>query len=146
VRKAYDGGRAAHAIASTNRSAEHFHEWRKAAKNLWYQVTLLEPISPKQLDALAQELETLGDCLGEDHDLFVLHCWLKERRRGNKRSKQMALLQQSIADRQRDLRTQALDIGKQFYDEIGAAFCQRLEKYWNSWREKKSAAEAPPKS
>ena len=147
VRKAYDEGRAAHAVALTNRSAEHFHKWRKAAKSLWYQVTLLEPISPEELDALAQELETLGDCLGEDHDLFVLQCWLKERRRGNKKqTKQLALLRQAIADRQRDLRTQALDVGKYFYEEIGTAFCKRLENYWNAWREKKSVAEAPTKS
>jgi CHAD domain-containing protein len=140
VRKAYDEGRAAHADASTNRSAEHFHEWRKAAKSLWYQITLLEPMWPEQLDALAQELEILGECLGEDHDLFVLQCWLRERRRENKRSaKQLATLQHLIADRQRDLRTQALDIGKHFYDEIGIAFCQRLENYWNTWREKNAS-------
>jgi CHAD domain-containing protein len=142
VREAYDEGKAAHAIASENRSAEHFHQWRKAAKDLWYQVTLLEPIWPEQLDALAQELKTLGDCLGEDHDLFVLRCWLKERHGEKaKTTKRLTLLQQLIADRQRDLRTQALDIGKQFYEEISSAFCRRLETYWNTWRENKSSTE-----
>src|SRR3954463_8253527 len=69
VKKSYGEGRRAQESALRNRSAQHFHEWRRAAKTLWYQMTLLAPMSPAQMEVLACELETLGECLGEDHDL-----------------------------------------------------------------------------
>ena len=46
-------------------------------------------------------------------------------------------LQQLIEDRQRDLRTCALDIGKHFYNEDPSAFGARIEHYWNAWRGEK---------
>jgi CHAD domain-containing protein len=133
VKKAYAKGQRAHQMALSNRSAEHFHEWRRAAKELWYELTMLHAISPEEMDMMARDLETLGEILGDDHDLFVLQCWLKERKHGRKTRKELPLLQRLIEARQRDLRIQALDIGKDFYAETPNAFCKRLEDYWLTW-------------
>ena len=135
VERAYEGGRAAYESALMNRSAEHFHEWRKAAKDLWYEVTMLAHVAPEPMAAMASELEDLGETLGDDHDFFLLQCWIDEQKR--KPAKQFALLQQLIEDRQRDLRTCALDIGKHFYNEDPSAFGARIEHYWNAWRGEK---------
>ena len=53
-------------------TAEDFHAWRKATKDLWYAVRLFEPAWPGPLDALAAELHALSQLLGDEHDLTVL--------------------------------------------------------------------------
>src|SRR3954470_11873138 len=136
LERAYEDGRAAYESALTNRSAEHFHEWRKAAKDLWYEVTLLAQVAPEPMERMAGELEELGEALGADHDLFLLQCWIDEQKRKRKPAKPFVLLQQLIEDRQRDLRTRALDIGKHFYAEEPPVFCARIKNFWDLWRDK----------
>jgi len=45
---------------------------RKQVKYLWYQVCILNPMWPKPLDILAEELSKLADYPSEDHDLAML--------------------------------------------------------------------------
>jgi CHAD domain-containing protein len=52
--------------------AEQLHEWRKRVKDLWYQQRLLRDVWPGVLKAQADELDALGELLGDDHDLSVL--------------------------------------------------------------------------
>src|SRR5262249_46091072 len=72
VKTAYSQGRYAYQTVLKDSSPKNFHDWRKSAKQLWYQTTLLRPLWPEQMDAMASELEALGEYLGDDHDLFVL--------------------------------------------------------------------------
>lgn len=48
------------------------HDWRKAAKRHWYHVRLLRRAWPAVVNAWADELDTLGELLGDHHDLAVL--------------------------------------------------------------------------
>jgi hypothetical protein len=72
VRNAYRQGRRAYRRALETPQAEHFHAWRKRAKDLWYQVTLVRPVWPEQMTAIADRLNALGEYLGDDHDLVVV--------------------------------------------------------------------------
>ena len=72
VKRVYKQGRQSFAKAIEQPSAEHFHEWRKDVKYLWYQIRLLKPIWPRMLERLSDELETLGEYLSDDHDLTLL--------------------------------------------------------------------------
>jgi len=134
VRTAYKEGRRAYHIVLKDSSAENFHEWRKRTKDLWYQVGLFRPVWPEQLDAMAHELETLGDYLGDDHDLVVLRQSLEEQDRETSRSRELKILHGLIDKRQRELRAAALRLGKRFYCGKPSAFCERLARYWRSWR------------
>ena len=72
VEAVYRECREAYRRALQTNSSEDFHEWRKSAKQLWYQLKLLEQIWPEQMNRMVCELETVGEYLGEDHDLFML--------------------------------------------------------------------------
>ncbi|HWH67850.1 MAG TPA: CHAD domain-containing protein, partial [Candidatus Sulfotelmatobacter sp.] len=72
VQASYAQGRRAYHRVQAEPMAENFHEWRKGAKDLWYQVRLLRPIWPEQMCMLAGELSRLTELLGEDHDLLML--------------------------------------------------------------------------
>ena len=53
VKAAYSLGRCAYQTALKDSSPENFHEWRKRAKDLWYQVSLLRPVSLASAGATA---------------------------------------------------------------------------------------------
>ena len=51
---------------------EPMHEWRKRAKDHWYQARLLAPIWPEAMAPVAEAASTLTEDLGDHHDLGVL--------------------------------------------------------------------------
>ena len=103
VKTAYSKGRCAYQTVLKDPAPENFHEWRKRAKDLWYQVSLLRPVWPEQMDAMASELETLGEYLGDDHDLFVLQEAVEGRCASNGNARELETLIQLIEKRQREL-------------------------------------------
>src|SRR6185369_16460521 len=46
VKSSYGEGRQAYQTVLKSSTPENFHEWRKRAKDLWYQIRLLRPIWP----------------------------------------------------------------------------------------------------
>ena len=141
VKTTYTNGQHAYQIALKDSSPENFHEWRKRAKDLWYQVTLLRRVWPEQMDAMAEELETLGEYLGDDHDLVMLRQAAQERCANKGRARELETLNGLIEQRQRELRAAALALGARFYAEKPSPFCNRLAGYWQIWcGERKSSA------
>jgi CHAD domain-containing protein len=141
VKTAYRQGRSAYRTVLTDSSAANFHEWRKRAKDLWYQVSLLQPVWPEQMDAMAGELEKLGEYLGDDHDLCVLQLAVEERTVGldNDHPRELQVLTGLIEQRHHELRSAALALGARFYADKPTAICNRLGRYWEIWRRGKKA-------
>jgi CHAD domain-containing protein len=139
VKRAYSHGQCAYQTVLKDSSAENLHEWRKRAKDLWYQVALLRPVWPEQMDAMASELETLGEYLGDDHDLVVLREAVKEQCAGDGNARELETLDGLIEQRQRELRAAALALGARFYAEKPSTFCNRLGGYWQTWRSEKKS-------
>ena len=131
LKSTYRQGRRAARMAMREPAPENFHTWRKRTQDLWYQVRLLRPIWPEQLEAMAGELKTLGKLLGDDHDLVVLTQDRDDRLLNPREWEALAGL---IAQRQHELRAEALALGARFYAEKPAVFCTRLARYWKSWR------------
>ena len=121
----YGGGRKAMRAAFADPHDEAFHEWRKLAKDLWYQTQVLEGCCPPQLRALTELLDELGDQLGEDHDLAVL---------AGLAAASPALGERRTA-RQEALRRDAWLLGRRIYAERTPAFLRRMRAYWQVWRE-----------
>ena len=55
------------AIKDTN--TKNLHTFRKRVKELWYQLRLLHPLAPGVFQELNDELKTIGEYLGQVHDL-----------------------------------------------------------------------------
>ena len=148
VKSAYGEGLRAYQTVLKDPAPENFHEWRKRVKDLWYQISLLRPVWPEQMDAIARELETLGEYLGDDHDLFILQQSVREQCAGDGDQRELEVLHGLIEERQRELRAAAVALGTRFYAEKSSTFCERLGGYWNTWRREKNpcaqSAEATP--
>jgi len=109
---------------------ESVHEWRKAVKQLWYQIRLVEASAPSVLEPFGRTLDSLAEALGDDHDLAVLVERLQKDpdRYGGKRTvkqaRRMARVQQD------DLRRRAFRLAATVYAERPRAFSRRMQTYW----------------
>ena len=121
----YAGGRTAMRAAFAEPHDEAFHQWRKRAKDLWYQAQVLEGSCAPQLRALSEMLAELGDRLGEDHDLAVLAT----------AAAASPALAERLAERHAVLREAARQLGRKIYAERPRAFLRRMQVYWQVWRE-----------
>lgn len=131
VKRAYRRGRRAMKAAAADPSEGNFHEWRKRAKDLWYQLRLLGPTWSELLGPVAEEAHRLTDLLGDHHDLAVLRADLRERRLGEEETR---ALEAAIDARQAELAEAAFDRGRRLYAERPKAYARRLRRYWEAWR------------
>ncbi len=107
------------------------HEWRKAVKQLWYQVRLLEPAAPSVLGPLETSLDGIAEALGDDHDLAVLleHLAAAPDRYGG--AVAIADVGRVARARQDDLRADAFRLAFSVYAERPGSFVARLRAYWH---------------
>ena len=144
VKTSYRKGRQNYCIALADPKPEKFHEWRTSVKDLRYQVRLLRRMWPEQMDAVAEELEALGEFLGDDHDLFMLQQAVVRRPKTDGHARELETLKGLIQQRQAELRAAALELGERFYAEKPSVFCKRLGGYWHIWRRKKKSSASLP--
>ncbi|HWN72285.1 MAG TPA: CHAD domain-containing protein [Solirubrobacterales bacterium] len=130
--RTYRRGRQAMKAAAETGGEGDFHEWRKRAKDLWYELRLLEAAWPRVLGATAEEAHRLSELLGAHHDLAVLRADLGERRLGEAET---VALEAAIARRQERLAAEALSLGHRLYAERPRDFSHRLRRYWKAFRQ-----------
>jgi CHAD domain-containing protein len=118
LREVYRQGRARHRHAARRGGTDlrRMHEWRKRVKDLRY---ASEAIDSRQTrgGGLARRADELAEVLGEDHDLGLLDAWLREQRRGGRRSvrRSAKALRRTISRRRRRLQRRALRKGERLY-------------------------------
>jgi len=133
LQESYSQGQKSLAVARQEATPENLHQWRKHVQDLWHQVRLLGPIHPEDLRATADQLKTLSQYLGDDHDLVML--WQFVRRRCARwHAREMELLKELIELRRQELQAEVFRRGSLLYGEKPSAFCRRLENYWRSWK------------
>jgi len=129
--KGYEQGRRALKRTLAEPRAENVHEWRKRAKDLWYQLRIVREAWPSLLGETAEQAHELADLLGDHHDLAVLADDLASRDEIGDKS----AFGNAIKRRQDELLAAALDLGQRLYAEKPKAFKRRLKRYWIAWRE-----------
>lgn len=136
IKDSYNAGREACRAARRGPAPGIFHEWRKRVKDLWHYLQLLRPVSPEQMGAAADDLEKLGEYLGDDHDLHLLELTAAATLVGPRHREVLGKLRRLIKSRQSELRSKALTLGSRFYREAPSIFCENLHQYWRVWRSK----------
>lgn len=127
--RTYRRGRRAMKAASRRRREADFHEWRKRAKDLWYELRLLSGAWPGPLEATAEEAHHLTELLGDHHDLALLREDLRGRNLGEEET---AALEAAIGRRQGELAAAALPLGRRLYAERPKDFSRRMRRYWSA--------------
>jgi CHAD domain-containing protein len=133
LKRAYSRGRTQLEHVETDPSPEAIHEWRKRVKDLWYHLRLVENAWPEVFAQLTAEAHEIANLLGDHHDLTALAGSLTDGSLGLTEPQQKSLLG-LIEQRQLELTTAALPIGRRIYAEKPKAFARRVEAYWEAWR------------
>jgi CHAD domain-containing protein len=130
----YRQGRDAFALAYAEPTVEHFHDWRKRVKDHWYHVRLLRNIWPDVMKSYEDELDHLGDLLGDDHDLAIFRETLLTEENNVNGGDATHALQGLIAQRQTELRTEAATLGRRIFAERpNKGFATRIQHYYKAW-------------
>jgi CHAD domain-containing protein len=117
--RAYARGVKALALAQDDTTATNLHDWRKRAKDLWYQQRLLRDAWPELLKAQADAADQLTKLLGDDHDLAQLAEHLPEE----------TVVLDAIAELRAELQAETWQLGRRLYAETPKAFGRRLRRY-----------------
>jgi CHAD domain-containing protein len=137
LRKTYrKGHRLLEAIQATPDVPDaQWHELRKRAKDLGYQLALLKKL--KGVKALLAKLEKIGDALGDARDLTLLRDYLnKVRDKRELTPQELQSYRRFLAhvDRRREeLHQRALQIAQTVYRNPSKKFAKRMAERWRAW-------------
>ena len=132
LKRSYKDGRRAFLRARCDPSAAALHEWRKRAKDLWYEQRLLGRAGGPAIAGQAKDAHRLSDLLGDDHDLVVLRRELAEA--GLRVAADTDAVVALIDERRRSLQAEALALGRRIYSEPPSAFVRRMRRSWKAGR------------
>jgi CHAD domain-containing protein len=131
VQRTYKRGPRVLDAAIEKMTTKNLHAFRKCAKELSYQVRVLQPLAPAIFEQLNDELKTIGECLGQLHDLAFVTERLWSFGARNKQGDR--ILSALIAVRTDELRATAIALGERFYAERPRLFARRIAKYFSEW-------------
>ena len=131
LRRTYREGRRAMSGAGM---PNELHEWRKRVKEHWYHAQLLRNVYPAMMKAYASTLSDLSRALGDHHDLFELRQLVVQNPVEFGRTRAIVSLLDAIDVRQRELESEAQEIGRRVYAERSGAWLARMKNYWDTWR------------
>jgi CYTH domain-containing protein/CHAD domain-containing protein len=121
--RGYRRGRNSMKAARKSGEPEHFHNWRKRAKDLRYQLEMLEPRLSSSFTELREMAEELAEMLGDLHDLDVLGDDLAQRSLDEEGKSQMSAL---ILESRERLVQECLELGRDTYKQKPGKFINRL--------------------
>ena len=111
---------------------EALHEWRKRAKDHWYQARLLRPIWPEMMDPHVRAADDLGELLGQINDLAVF----RERLDAADLGGALRSEAQDLATvRHDELMAQVVPLGRRLFAGRAASLTER----WGAWWRQRAA-------
>ncbi len=131
VRRSYRLGRKGLRSAGAESNIENFHSWRKKVKEVWYQARILQCLNPAVMREMADAAKTLGQELGDLHDLAFFRNRLEAG--DSSCDDERIVLLGLICRRAPELEQIALDLGARFFAEKPLAFERRLLRYAREW-------------
>jgi CHAD domain-containing protein len=140
IHRSYRRGRKRLREIEQETSDETLHEWRKRAKDLWYQLRLIRDADSDLIGNLADQTHDLSDHLGDDHDLVLLREQAQRRGEDFGEPGDQRLLLELIDQRRGELQFAASSLGERIYSEKPKKFVKRLEARWKLWRKREPIA------
>jgi len=140
VQRTYKRGRDILNDVTRKASTRKLHSFRKRAKELWYQLRLLRPLAPDVFKELNDELKTIGECLGQVHDLAFVAQRLSSIGPATRPGERG--LNALIDSRKQELKRTAIALGQRFYAERPREFARRISRYFSEWETAKARCPA----
>ena len=143
IRRVYKRGYRALHQARETRQMDDFHEWRKRAKYLRYQLDMLHRLWPAVMDTWEDELHEVTDLTGTAHDLYELREALLDEDPDLLRDPAGLLLHALLDKQQHFLEEHVLLLGAKFYTADPDSFCDRVEVFWKQHQAEQAKERLP---
>ncbi|MGC9344464.1 MAG: CHAD domain-containing protein [Bacteroidales bacterium] len=116
-------------VIENNEDPVAIHTLRKRVKYLWYQIQMLEPVFPEQINAIAVSLDQIADELGihRDNYLFQLSLQKNDFFQLNKTHRSEIM---KITNKEKKLQA-AIEAAQKFYSEKPKDFTGRIRNWYN---------------
>jgi len=116
-------------------NGDTFHAWRRAVKAHRYQLRLLSPWAPDELNPRVAELGRLAEWLGQEHDLTMLRRTLRANRFwfGEEADTYYEVIRR-IDQQRREKRLRALPVGEQLFAERPRDLTRRMRQHFREFR------------
>jgi CHAD domain-containing protein len=122
---------------------EHFHEWRKEVKVLWYALRLLAASGDSRIRRDIATLTAVETMLGDDHNVAVL-CDCLTPGTATLAPPDLEALRAAAARYQRDLRRKAIAKARPIFKARSKDYVRRIERAWNRSRREPSDGQRAP--
>ena len=132
LRATYRQGRKGFRRALRGTSATELHEWRKDVKYHRHHLELLARLWPAVISGAVGTARTLGDLLGDHHDLHELRILISKSPELAGRGKEREGVLASAGDQARELEARAIVTGGLVYAEKPGLFVARMGAYWDA--------------
>ncbi len=142
----FRGGRKALERVRKHPSPENYHEWRKRVKDHWYHVRLLEKYWTGAMQAYEKSLKDLETWLGEDHNLVVLRETVLAEPELFGSAPDIAFFVKLTGRYHKELRANAVALGRHIYGEKPRQFIQRLRRLWEASDAQRRLSRRPTKT
>jgi CHAD domain-containing protein len=129
--RSHAAARAAMARLAHAPADEGLHEWRKRAKDVLYQMQLIEPVWPALLSVRVRETDRLTELLGQSNDIAVL---LQRAATTPLPSDEAMHLATRAGQRQSELLGKALPLGRRLFAGEARAMAGLWTELWEIWR------------
>lgn len=133
IKKTYRRGQNAMYAAFENQTMENYHEWRKRVKYHYYHLELITPIWETILIQHTNEVHSLSEKLGYDHDLCVLENHLIINKKYSLNDISIQTLLNFINLEKNNTRKKIGSLGKRIYSEKPRDLIYKLDSWWNVW-------------
>jgi CHAD domain-containing protein len=111
---------------------EDLHDWRKRAKDHWYQTRLLFPIWQEAMAPHLAAADRLGVALGDYNDLSQI---IRDLAEGDGNDGARARLVEEAVRRRAALREETIPLGRRLFAGPSEALIRRWRAWWKIWRE-----------
>jgi CHAD domain-containing protein len=129
--RSHAAARAALAALTDPPGDEALHEWRKRAKDVLYQMQLIEPLWPAELSVRVRETDRLTELLGQSNDIAVL---LQRAAATPLPADEAMHLSTRAGLRQSQLLGKALPLGRRLFAGKPRAMAALQAELWTIWR------------
>ncbi|WGT49111.1 CHAD domain-containing protein [Thioclava nitratireducens] len=116
--------------AQKSHAGADLHHWRTRVKQHWYHTRLLAPIWPEMLHPREDALDTLGELIGDHHDLHVLEMRVPEHLDPERAEALLALIRTESAR----LEAEAFTLGAKIFAEPPEPLCDRWGAWFELWK------------
>jgi CHAD domain-containing protein len=120
--------------ARGSRDIEAMHDWRKRAKDYWYQSRLLLPVWPEPMQTFVTAAERLTEDLGHHHDLAVLAAHADGLPDASLGATARVLLATRVAAAQAMIEDRAFPLGQRLFAGDPDAMARLWVRWWKIWR------------